>query len=87
MRTTHEGAVDLSGSETPAGDPVRLLTPREREVLALVVRGLTSRAIAEELVVSKRTVDTHIEHIREKLKVRTKVQIAAWGGRAGLSLR
>ncbi len=60
------------------------LTRREREVAALVARGLTDRQIAVELVVSGRTVVHHLEHIREKLGFRSRAQIAAWAVEHGL---
>ena len=45
----------------------RQLTPAEREVALLVARGTSSRDIGERLVVSTRTVDTHVRRLREKL--------------------
>jgi predicted ATPase/DNA-binding NarL/FixJ family response regulator len=54
-----------------------LLTAREREVAALVARGLTNKDIAARLVVSKRTVDAHLEHILGKLGYSSRVQVAA----------
>jgi predicted ATPase/DNA-binding CsgD family transcriptional regulator len=54
-----------------------LLTAREREVAGLVARGLTNKDIAARLVVSKRTIDAHIEHILGKLGYSSRVQIAA----------
>jgi DNA-binding CsgD family transcriptional regulator/streptogramin lyase len=54
------------------------LSRREREVAALVADGLTNRAIAERLFISERTVDGHLEHIREKLGVTSRAQVAAW---------
>lgn len=54
------------------------LTRREREVAALVAEGLTNREIAERLFISERTADGHLEHIREKLGIRSRSQIAAW---------
>jgi DNA-binding CsgD family transcriptional regulator len=54
------------------------LTRREREVAALVAAGLTSKEIAAKLVISHRTADAHIEHIRAKLGVRSRAQIARW---------
>jgi predicted ATPase/DNA-binding CsgD family transcriptional regulator len=54
-----------------------LLTAREREVAGLVAGGLTNKDIAARLVVSKRTVDAHIEHILGKLGYSSRVQVAA----------
>ena len=51
----------------------------------LVVRGLSNREIAGALVVSERTAEAHVEHIRNKLGVRTRAQIAAWVAGRGLA--
>jgi serine/threonine-protein kinase len=48
-------------------DPLGALTPREREVLALVAKGRTDRGIAEELFVTRKTVEAHIRSILRKL--------------------
>jgi non-specific serine/threonine protein kinase len=66
------------------GQQAAHLTRREREVAALVARGLTSRQIAAALVISERTADAHVEHIRTKLKLRSRVQIATWAIQQGL---
>jgi DNA-binding NarL/FixJ family response regulator len=47
--------------------PLQELTPREREVLALMAEGLTDRGISERLFVAPKTVETHIRHIFTKL--------------------
>ena len=57
---------------------VTSLTKREREVAAYVAEGLTNRDIAERLVISDRTVESHVEHIRNKLGVRSRAQVATW---------
>ena len=54
------------------------LSPRETEVARLVAEGMTNREIAAKLFLSERTVDRHLEHIREKLGVSTRAQVAAW---------
>jgi non-specific serine/threonine protein kinase len=54
-----------------------LLTAREREVAALIAAGLTNKDIAARLVVSKRTVDAHVEHILGKLAFSSRLQVAA----------
>jgi non-specific serine/threonine protein kinase len=58
--------------------PVPALTSRELEIAGLVGEGLSNRQIAERLVISKRTVDAHIEHIYGKLGVSSRVQLASW---------
>lgn len=58
--------------------PKPALTRRELEVAALVAEGLTNREIAKRLFISERTADGHLEHIREKLGVNSRAQIAAW---------
>lgn len=57
------------------GDP---LTAREFQVADLIAEGLTNAEIARTLGVSVRTVDAHVEHIRTKLGVRARAQIAVW---------
>ena len=54
------------------------LTARERQVAALIGRGLTNSEIAERLVVSVRTVESHIGHIRDKLSFTSRAQLVAW---------
>jgi len=61
-----------------------LLTEREIEVLKLVARGLTNQEIADELVVSKRTVDSHTNSILTKLKLANRTQAALYALRQGL---
>lgn len=54
------------------------LTKRELQVARLVAQGLSNREIAEKLVISKRTADAHLEHIRTKLGFISRAQVAAW---------
>jgi DNA-binding NarL/FixJ family response regulator len=60
------------------------LTPREREVLALLGRGLPNKRIARELGVSEKTVKTHVGHVLAKLGVSDRTQAALHAVRAGL---
>jgi predicted ATPase/DNA-binding NarL/FixJ family response regulator len=76
-----------AGAKTsaPARHPTApLLTRREHEVAALVARGLTNRQIADELVISERTADTHVTHILSKLGFTSRAQVAAWAAEHGL---
>jgi PAS domain S-box-containing protein len=56
------------------GRRARTLSPREREVLGLLARGLTGEQIAERLVLSPETIRTHIRNAREKLGASTRVE-------------
>lgn len=67
-----------------ARERVGALSPREREVLSLIGRGLTNAAIAERLGVAPSTVKTHVDAVRSGLGVRTRVQAALVAYDAGL---
>jgi DNA-binding CsgD family transcriptional regulator len=54
------------------------LTPREREIAAMIARGLTNRGIADELVISQATVARHVTNILTKLGFSSRAQVAAW---------
>jgi RNA polymerase sigma factor (sigma-70 family) len=61
----HDGLAQLLGQ----------LTGREREILDLLVDGLSSRLIAERLEISERTVDKHRQRLIEKLQARSAIQM------------
>jgi PAS domain S-box-containing protein len=67
-------AATLDGRRPAPGRRTRSLSPREREVLALLARGLTGEQIAERLVLSPETIRTHIRNAREKLGASTRVE-------------
>jgi DNA-binding NarL/FixJ family response regulator len=78
-------ATDSLGGALPAR-----LTPREREMAALVAGGLSNREIAARMVISVRTAETHVQHIMVKLGFTARTQIAAWtaaGDAAGSTAR
>ncbi|RTR29156.1 response regulator transcription factor [Robertmurraya yapensis] len=54
------------------------LTPREREILLLIAKGITNKQIAEQLFISENTVKNHIKNLLEKLEVENRVQLAAY---------
>ncbi len=65
----------------PAKDTSRTsmtLTRREREVAGLVARGLSNKEIAQRLVISQRTAESHLEHILTKLGFTNRAEVAAW---------
>jgi DNA-binding NarL/FixJ family response regulator len=66
------------------GEPGPALTPREREVLALLARGLANKRIAFELGLSEKTVKAHVGRIFDKLGVTDRTQAALAAVREGL---
>ena len=80
-------ALAVARGEAPAAPPAdtaapgaaaKSLTRREKEVAELVAEGLGNREIAERLYLSKRTVDSHLEHIFTKLGFTSRTQVTAW---------
>ena len=65
-------------AEPTPGTEVKPLTRREKEIAALVAGGMGNREIAERLYLSKRTVDSHVEHIFTKLGFSSRTQLAGW---------
>jgi DNA-binding NarL/FixJ family response regulator len=65
-------------------DPAELLTEREREVLQLVAEGKTNKEIADALVVSIKTVQTHRAHIMEKLNAHDRTDLVKHAIRMGM---
>jgi DNA-binding NarL/FixJ family response regulator len=63
---------------------VDALSPREREVAVLIAQGHTNRAIADRLVITEWTVDSHVRHILAKLTLRSRAQVAVWAVERGL---
>jgi len=68
----------------PAQPKCPHLTPRELEVLGLVVRGLSNKQIAYDLKISHETAKNHVKHIFEKLDVRNRTQAATIAFRSGI---
>ena len=60
------------------------LSPREREIARLIGQGRSNRQIAEMLVLSVKTVESHVKNVFTKLQVGTRAEIAAWVARHGL---
>ena len=61
------------------------LTGREKEVLKLIVNGQTSKEIADELGISKLTVDTHRKHIQQKLGVSKQMDLLKLAMQSGMA--
>ena len=76
--------------DAPSGIPIdeaalQFLTPREREVVALVGRGLSNEEIAEELYLSPLTAKTHVSRAMTKLNARDRAQLVVIALRTGLT--
>jgi DNA-binding CsgD family transcriptional regulator len=67
-----QAGIDVSRDEFD--DPLSVLTPREREVLALLSQGMTNAEIAGRLYISPSTAKVHVRHILRKLGARTRLQ-------------
>jgi pimeloyl-ACP methyl ester carboxylesterase/DNA-binding CsgD family transcriptional regulator len=83
VRACRGGLDEPTRLETPGGD-LDLLSERERQVLALVARGLTDREIAEQLVISRHTVHRHVANVRHKLGSTSRSAAVAEAARLGL---
>lgn len=60
------------------------LTPRELEILQLVLAGKTNKAIAREIYISEKTVEFHLEHIYTKIGTRTRLMAGLWAVQQGV---
>jgi DNA-binding NarL/FixJ family response regulator len=95
IRAAHRGEVYLAPAAArqlakslrdPRSDADReSLTDREREVLVLVAKGESNKAIGQELSISERTARTHVSNILGKLGLGSRTQAALWAIREGLA--
>lgn len=88
MARVAAGADDPADTARPPAtdDPdLARLTPREREVLAGLGRGLTNRQLADELYVAEKTIKTHVSNVLAKLRLTDRTQAALFAVRTGLA--
>lgn len=71
-------------SARSAGSPLDTLSDRERQVLAMVVQGLSNKLIARELEISEKTVKAHLTSVFRSIGVTDRTQAALWAERNGL---
>lgn len=62
------------------------LTPRELEILQLVLAGYTNKAIAAEIFISEKTVEFHLDNLYTKIGVRTRLMAGVWAMQQGIEL-
>jgi len=82
-----EYALGENTPQTAASAALRILSRREREVVALVAAGMTSKQIADRLFIAERTAEGHVERIRNKLGVRSRTEVATWAVEHGIVAR
>ena len=78
------GLVPEPGEVDPGAGPFHRLSTRELEVLRLIARGMSNKQIAHELVVSEKTVKTHVSNILAKLHLADRTQAALYAVKQGL---
>jgi DNA-binding NarL/FixJ family response regulator len=79
-RSVESGAplASVAGVAGVPGSASARLTVREQRVAGLIAEGLSNRQIADELLISERTADTHVQNIFNKLGVNCRSQVAVW---------
>jgi two-component system, NarL family, response regulator LiaR len=75
----------MQAGKRPSPPPEEPLTEREHDILRHVARGLSNQEIADLLIISERTVRTHISHILDKLDLENRTQAALYALRHGLT--
>jgi DNA-binding NarL/FixJ family response regulator len=78
----HAARLMLDARDAP--DPLEGISPREREVLALLLDGLPNKLIAQRLGISEKTVKTHLTNIFRRIEVSDRLQAVLWAERHGL---
>ena len=63
------------------------LTPREDEILRLVLAGCTNKSIAATICVSEKTVEFHLSHVYNKIGMRSRMQAGVWAIQQGIVAR
>jgi two-component system nitrate/nitrite response regulator NarL len=83
-RLGRTGAERSLGTDQDTGLLARHLTPREWDVLALLVEGMTSKEMMERMSISGNTVRTHVQNVLTKLQVHSRLEAASFAVRHGL---
>jgi non-specific serine/threonine protein kinase len=78
LQSRTDSADQAAAHVPPAPDKHSELTPRQLQIATLVAQGLSNKQIADQLVISQRTAETHVENILLKLGFTSRAQIAVW---------
>jgi NarL family two-component system response regulator LiaR len=78
---------EMHGSRPDAANPFQELTERELDVLRLIANGKNNQEIAETLVISEKTVKSHITNILSKLHLSDRTQAAVYAWQSGIVRR
>jgi DNA-binding NarL/FixJ family response regulator len=87
MMAVSEDTINKTAHFATSPKELELLTDREREVLDLIARGSTNREIAEKMVISEKTVKTHVSNLLDKLGLEDRTRAAIWALKHGLGAR
>jgi DNA-binding NarL/FixJ family response regulator len=79
-----DSATAQKAARRPTREPVRVLTPRETEIVQMVAQGLRNRGIAERLSISEGTVKIHLHNVYEKVKVNGRLELVLWAQERGV---
>lgn len=74
----------LGGMKQDSSNTYNLLSDREKEVLTLIAKGYSNKEIAEQLVISVKTVETHKGNLMEKLQMKTRPELVEYAVKKGL---
>ncbi|WP_160723894.1 response regulator [Bacillus sp. USDA818B3_A] len=74
----------LAGAKQDSNDSYHLLSDREQEVLTLIAKGYSNKEIAEQLVISVKTVESHKGKVMEKLQMKTRPELVEYAVKKGL---
>ena len=83
--TPAPAALAVTPIRVSADDPIHQLSPREREILALIAKGDSNKHIARALDIAETTVKIHVQHILRKLNLTNRVHAAVYASERGLS--
>ena len=87
MMAVSQDTIDKKAPSASPSKELDILTDREREVLDLIARGASNREIAEKMVISEKTVKTHVSNLLDKLSLEDRTRAAIWALKHGLGAK